>query len=129
MTGLLLGVFWIHLASCVLLVGLFFMLLLAGLPRAASARGWDRRLVRWSRLVVFVAMGSGILWLLVRTAVFENRIQAAFEPRAVLRAVLDTWPGLVWLARHGLLVLLAAFLAMRANGAPRRNWVAPRAQR
>ena len=97
-------------------------------PAAATARGWDRRLVRWSRLVVFVAMGSGILWLLVRTAVFENRVQAALEPRAVLRAVLDTWPGLVWLARHGLLVLLAAFLAMRANVAARRNWIAARGE-
>jgi putative copper export protein/mono/diheme cytochrome c family protein len=128
MTALLLGIFWVHLASCVLLVGAFFMLLLGGLPKAASARDWDRRLVRWSRLVVFVAMGSGILWLLVRTAVFENRIQAAFEPRAVLRAVLDTWPGLVWLARHGLLVLLAVFLAMRANIAARRNWIAARGE-
>src|SRR6267378_4653403 len=128
MKGLLLGVFWAHLASCVLLVGAFFMLLLASLPMATTARGWDRRLVRWSRLLVFVAMGSGVVWLLVRTAVFENRLQAALEPRAVSRAVLDTWPGLVWLARHGFLVLLAAFLAMRANVAERRNWIAARGE-
>ena len=44
------------------------------------------------------------------------------------RAVLDTWPGLVWLARHGLLVLLGAFLALRADVAARRNWIAARGQ-
>ncbi|PYN28332.1 MAG: hypothetical protein DMD99_00090 [Candidatus Rokuibacteriota bacterium] len=128
MKGLLLGVFWAHLASCVLLVGAFFMLLLASRPMATTARCWDRRLVRGSRLLVFVAMGSGVVWLLVRTAIFENRPQAALEPRAVSRAVLDTWPGLVWLARHGLLVVLAAFLAMRANVAERRNWIAARGE-
>src|SRR2546428_3986414 len=128
MKGLLLGVCWAHLASCVLLVGAFFVLLLASRPMATTARCWDRRLVRWSRLLVFVAVGSGIVWLLVRTAIFENRPQAALEPRAVSRAVLDTWPGLVWHARHGLLVLLAAFLAMRANVAERRNWIAARGE-
>lgn len=128
MTRLLFAVFWVHLVSGVLLVGMLFMLLLAGRPRGATARGWDRSLVRWSRLLVFIAIGSGIAWLMVRTAVFENRPGAALEPDAVSRAVLDTWPGLVWLARHGLLALLAAFQAMRANLAERRNWIAARGE-
>ncbi|HZO44025.1 MAG TPA: CopD family protein [Methylomirabilota bacterium] len=128
MTRLLFAVFWVHLVSGVLLVGMFFMLLLAGRPRGATARGWDRSLVRWSRVLVFIAIGSGIVWLMVRTAVFENRPGAALEPDAVSRAVLDTWPGLVWLARHGLLALLAAFQAMRANLAERRNWIAARGE-
>ena len=128
MTRLLFAVFWVHLVSGVLLVGMFFMLLLAGRPRGATARGWDRSLVRWSRVLVFIAIGSGIAWLMVRTAVFENRPGAALEPDAVSRAVLDTWPGLVWLARHGLLALVAAFQAMRANLAERRNWIAARGE-
>ena len=128
MTRLLFAVFWVHLVSGVLLVGMLFMLLLAGRPRGATARGWDRSLVRWSRLLVFIAIGSGIAWLMVRTAVFENRPGAALEPDAVSRAVLDTWPGLVWLARHGLLALVAAFQAMRANLAERRNWIAARGE-
>jgi len=128
MTRLLFAVFWVHLVSGVLLVGMLFMLLLAGRPRGATARGWDRSLVRWSRVLVFIAIGSGIAWLMVRTAVFENRPGAALEPDAVSRAVLDTWPGLVWLARHGLLALLAAFQAMRANLAERRNWIAARGE-
>lgn len=128
MTRLLFAVFWVHLVSGVLLVGMLFMLLLAGRPRGATARGWDRSLVRWSRVLVFIAIGSGIVWLMVRTAVFENRPGAALEPDAVSRAVLDTWPGLVWLARHGLLALVAAFQAMRANLAERRNWIAARGE-
>ncbi len=77
MRTLLLAALWVHLASCVLLTGAFFMLLLAGSPRASAARRWDGMVVTWSRLLVLVALGSGIVWLLVRTAVFENRPHAA----------------------------------------------------
>src|SRR2546426_7281825 len=104
------------------------MLLLAGPPRATTARRWDGTVVAGARLLVLVALGSGIAWLLVRTAIFENRPHAALEPRAVWHAALDTWPGLVWLARHGLLVVLGAFLAIRANIAARRNWIAARGE-
>jgi putative copper export protein/mono/diheme cytochrome c family protein/peroxiredoxin len=128
MRALLLSALWVHLAACVLLVGAFFMLLLAGPPRTSTARRWDESIVTWSRVVVLVALGSGIVWLLVRTAVFENRPHAALEPRAVWHAVLDTWPGLVWLARHGLLLVLAAFLAIHASLAERRNWLAARGE-
>ena len=124
MRALLLAALWLHLASSVLLMGAFFMVLLAGLPSAPTARRWDRMVVAWCRLLVLVALGSGIVWLLVRTAVFENRPHAALELRAVWHAVVDTWPGLVWLARHGLLVVLVTFLAIRANVAERRNWIA-----
>jgi len=128
MRTLLLAALWVHLASCVLLTGAFFMLLLAGPPRAPAARRWDGMVVTWSRLLVLVALGSGIVWLLVRTAVFENRPHAALEARAVWRAVLDTWPGLVWIARHGLLIVLGAFLAIRADVAERQNWIAARGE-
>jgi putative copper resistance protein D len=84
--------------------------------------------VAWSRLLVLVAFGSGIVWLMVRTAAFENRPHAAVEARAVWHAVLDTWPGLVWLARHGLLLVLGAFLAIRADVAERGNWIASRGE-
>src|SRR5438876_575001 len=128
MRALLLAVLWVHLASCVLLMGGFFMLLLAGPPRASAARRWDAMVVAWSRLLVLAALGSGIIWLLLRTAAFENRPHAALEARAVWHAVLDTWPGLVWLARHGLLLVLGAFLAIRADVAERRNWIAARGE-
>src|SRR5215510_15274787 len=124
MRTLLLTALWTNLASSVLLVGAFSMLLLAGPPREPTARRWAETLVRGGRWLVVVAMGSGLVWLLARTAIFENRPHAALEPRAVWHAVLDTWPGLVWLARHGLLVVLAAFLAVRADIAERRDWIA-----
>jgi len=128
MRTLLLAGLWVHLASCVLLTGAFFMLLLAGPPGASAARRWDRRVVAWSRLLVLVALSSGVVWLLVRTTIFENRPHAALEGRAVWHAVLDTWPGLVWLARHGLLIVLGAFLAIRADVAERQNWIAARGE-
>jgi putative copper resistance protein D len=128
MRALVLAVLWVHLASSVLLTGAFFMLLLAGPPVAPAARRWDGAVVAWSRLLVLVAFGSGIVWLMVRTAAFENRPHAAVEARAVWHAVLDTWPGLVWLARHGLLIVLGAFLAIRADIAERQNWIAARGE-
>ena len=128
MRVLLLTALWVHLASSVLLMGAFFMLLLAGAPRASAARRWDAAVIAGSRVLVLLAIGSGIVWLLVRTALFESRAQAALDPRAVLRAVLDTWPGFVWLARHGVLLVLAAFLAIRPDVGERRNWIAARAE-
>lgn len=128
MSPLLLGALWIHLAASVALVGAFFMLLLAGPGRAATARRWDAHIVRLARALVLIALASGVVWLLARTALFENRPGAALEPRAIAHAVLDTWPGLVWLARHGLLVLLGAFLAVPVDVATKSNWIAARGQ-
>jgi putative copper resistance protein D len=128
MRALLLAALWVHLGSSVLLVGAFAMLLLAGQPRTATPRRWDQTLARGARLLVLVAFGSGVVWLLLRTAAFENRPQAAVEPRAVWHAVLDTWPGLVWLVRHGLLIVLGAFLAMGRDITERRDWIAARGE-
>ena len=128
MKALLLGALWVHLAASVGLVGAFFMLLLAGPARGATARRWDRDIVRFTRVLVLVALVCGGVWLLLRTALFENRPGAALEARAVWHAVLDTWPGLVWLARHSLLLLLAAFLTIPADVGARSEWIAARGQ-
>jgi putative copper export protein len=128
MRAVLLGALWIHLASCVLLIGAFAMPLLAGTPRAPTAKRWDQRLAAAARGLVLVALGSGVVWLLARTAVFENRPEAALDPRAIVHAVLDTWPGLVWLARHALLIVLGAFVAMRAGVDQRADWIAARGE-
>ena len=95
MKALLLGAVWIYLASSVLLVGALFLLLLAGPSANATIRRWERSVVDWSRGLVVVAVVAGLVWLVARTAVFENRPGAALEPLAVWRAALDTWPGLV----------------------------------
>jgi putative copper export protein/mono/diheme cytochrome c family protein len=128
MKALLLGAVWIYLASSVLLVGALFLLLLAGPSANATIRRWERSVVDWSRGLVVVAVVAGLVWLVARTAVFENRPGAALEPLAVWRAALDTWPGLVWLGRQGALVVLAALLWARVDVTARRDWVAARAQ-
>lgn len=128
MSPLLLAVRWVHLSSSVLLAGTFFMLFLAGRSGRPTARRWHETVVAWSRLLVLVALGSGITWLLAQTAVLEGRPEAALEPRAVLRALLDTEAGLLWLARHGLLLVLGAFLAVRADVAKTGDWIAARGQ-
>ena len=128
MRALLLTALWVHLGSSVLLVGTFFMPLLAGTSPAPTVRRWDATLLTWSRRLLLVVLGSGLVWLLARTSVFENRSAAALDPRAVWRAVLDTWPGFVWLARHGILLVLGAFLALAADTGQRRDRIAARAQ-
>jgi len=128
MRTLLLAALWVHLSACVLMMGAFFMLLLAGPGRGRTARRWDGAVVTWARILVLLALGSGVVWLMVRTAIFEGRPHAALEPRAAWRAVLDTWPGLVWLARHGVLVVLGAFLVMQVDVTAMRDWIAARAQ-
>src|SRR5262245_66406140 len=100
MRPLLLGAVWVHLASSVLLVGALFLLLLAGPRTDATLRRWERSVVVWSRLLVLVALVAGLVWLLARTSVFENRPGAALEPRAVWHGAPDTWPGALWLGRR-----------------------------
>src|SRR5207245_11296834 len=112
MGATLLAALWAHLAACVLLMGSCCFLLLAGCPRTPTAFRWDERIAAWCRLLVLAAIFSGVVWLLARTAVFENRPDAALEARAVWHVVLDTWPGLVWLAGPGMLIVLGGFVAV-----------------
>jgi putative copper resistance protein D len=128
MSATLLGALWTHLAACVLLMGSCGVLLLAGRPRTPTAARWDARIAGFCRLLVLAAIVSGVVWLLARTAVFENRPHAAVEPRTVWHVVLDTWPGLVWLARHGLLIVLGAFMVVGPDVTERRNWIAVRGE-
>src|SRR5436853_7718137 len=99
------------------------MLLLAGNPsERPTARRWERAIAVYARRVLLVALASGIGCLLARTAVFEGRLEAALEPRAVWRALLDTRPGLIWLTRHGLLVVRVAFRIFPDDGKARKRW-------
>jgi len=127
-TALLLGAFSVHLVACALVTGASFLLLVAGPPTTPGARRWETRVLAGSRCLGLVAIGAGVGWLLLRTAAFEGRAHAAIEAAAVWRAALDTWPGQVWIVRHGLLIALAAFLALRADRRARRDWLAARGQ-
>lgn len=128
MSILLTGALWVHLTACVLLTGAFSLLLLAGGPPAGAMAGWEKRLLAAARWLVLVALAGGLVWFAARTATFENRPGAAFEPNAIVRAALGTWPGIVWLARQSLLVLLAAFLWCGEQTPTRADWLASRGQ-
>jgi putative copper export protein/mono/diheme cytochrome c family protein/peroxiredoxin len=128
MTALLLVALGVHLAACVLVTGAFFVLLLAGPPPISTMRRWEHRVLSGARWLVLVALGSGVIWLVVLTALFEGRPEAALEARAIRHAMLDTWPGLVWTVRHGLLIVLAAFLLTGGDVSTRRNWIAARGE-
>src|SRR3954452_9717150 len=128
MTTLLLGAQWIHLAQCVLLTGAFFLLLLAGQPRTDVMRRWEQRVLRWARWLVIVALTSGAVVLAARTGLFEGRPEAALEPRAIWHAMLDTRPGFLWMVRHGLLIVLAAFLFPGGDVSARQDWIAARSE-
>jgi putative copper resistance protein D len=118
----------VHLAASTLLAGAFFTLLLAGPGDRPAARRWEAAVDTYARRLLLVALGAGIAWLLARTALFEGRPEAALEPRAVWCALLDTRPGLVWLARHGVLVILGTLLLVRADLRETRDWIAARGE-
>jgi copper transport protein len=128
MTTLLFAAQWAHLALCVLVTGAFFVLLLAGPPQTLFMRQWEQRVLRWTRWLVVAALVSGAMVAATWTSLFEGRSAAALEPQAIWRAVLETRPGFLWVARHGLLLLLAAFLFLGGDASERKNWIAARGQ-
>src|SRR5438128_231725 len=56
------------------------------------------------------------------------RGRAALDPAALLRVLLETQAGHVWLARHGLLILLAAWVALVPERDDETDWLAARGQ-
>jgi putative copper export protein len=128
MIALLLAAQWIHLTLCVLLTGGSSVLLLAGQPRTTMTHQWDQRVLRWGCFAAVGALVSGVVIMSIQTALFEGRLTASLEPQAVLRAVLDTRLGLVWMARQGLLIVLVVFLVLSNRTDGQENWIAARIQ-
>ncbi len=128
MTTLLFAAGWSHLALCVVLTGAFFVLLLAGPPRTQLIGQWEQRVLRWARWLVVGALISGVVVIAIRSALFDCRAAAALEPQAVWRATLDTRSGFVWMARQGLLLVLAGFLVLGGDVQAGKNWIAARGQ-
>ena len=126
----LLGPFarWIHLAACVGLAGIAAFLLIAGRSDLGLAAAWQRQMTRWLRMLVAVALAGGILMLGHHAAIFSGNSAAAFDPGALQRVLFETQVGLVWLARHALLLLLAGVLAARLEVSRPLDWWAMRAQ-
>jgi putative copper resistance protein D len=112
MTALGLVIRWVHLACGLGLVGLATVLLLAGPAARPTARAWEARMLRWARALVGLLMASGIGALAYQTAVVTGRAAAALDPLAWAELLGRSQFGTVWLVRHGLLLLLAAFLLL-----------------
>lgn len=119
---------WIHLAASTLVVGAFTAVVIAGRPTRPTAIAWERRALGWGRGLLVLALISGLGVLAYQTAVVEGRAEAAREPGALLKLLLETTGGHVWLARHGLLLLLAVFVALRADSTTRPDWIAARGE-
>jgi putative copper resistance protein D len=91
-------------------------------------RGWERRALNRARWLVIAALASGVVVMATQTAVFEGLPGAALDPRAVWHAMLNTQLGLFWMARHGLLIVLTAFLFLGGDVATRQDWIAARGE-
>lgn len=113
---------WLHLTASVLLVGGCAALLLAGRSDRPTAVRWEAGVVRAGRRLAALALGAGLAAVALQAAAAEGRATAAFEPAAVWSFLTSTRVGVVWLFRGGLLAILAAFLAMRADLSRRLDW-------
>ena len=119
---------WLHLVSSILLVGGAAALLLAGPSDRPTARRWEAWVIAGCRALVAVAFASALVAVAAQAALLEDRAAAAVEPAALARLLLQTQAGAVWLVRGGLLFLLGAFVAVRADLRDRTDWRAARGE-
>lgn len=119
---------WLHLLSSVLVVGALSAPLIAGRAPRPTATVWEERTLANARRLLLLALATGLGMLGYQTALLEGRMSAALELGAVGRVLLQTQGGHVWLARHGLLLLLGAFLVLRCDTGRRVDWLAARGQ-
>jgi putative copper export protein/mono/diheme cytochrome c family protein len=119
---------FVHLGASILIVGSAFAVVLAGRSDRPTARAWESRVVRLTRVIVWLALAAGVVTLAQQAAIVEGRPAAAAEPLALARVAIDTRFGLVWLARHGVLLLLVVFVSMRADLRSTPDWRAARGQ-
>src|ERR671936_2103346 len=104
------------------------MLVLAGRSDRATALAWQSRVEALTQALVWFALASGVVVLAHQAATLESRAAAAIEPPALARVALETRFGHVWLARHGLLLLLGVFVAFRFDLRRAVDWRAARGE-
>jgi putative copper resistance protein D len=119
---------WLHLSASIGVVGVFAALLIAGRSDRPTALAWDARVIAIARGLVALAIVTGLATLAHQVVVLEGRTAALLDVHAVVRVVTDTQAGIVWLARHVLLAVLAAFLALCADTRKRVDWLAARGE-
>src|SRR5262249_46926128 len=112
---------WLYTAGAVSLVGAFASLILVARPAARAAGGaegaglpaLDASLFSLARSALVVTLVAGMLdlWRQVGVATGAG-VWESLEGGRILSVLLDTRYGTVWLARTGLLALLAALLLL-----------------
>ena len=119
---------FLHLTASVMLVGTAALLLIGGRTDRPTALAWQRAMTRWSALLVVLAAVGGLAALAHQTAVVAGWRGAALEPATVASVLLETQSGRVWLARHALLALVAAFLLLAPRALAGIDWLALRGE-
>ncbi|HEV8676551.1 MAG TPA: CopD family protein [Methylomirabilota bacterium] len=126
---------WVHYLAASSLVGVFAFVVLVARPAAAVAgtdgvrllAPLDRRLVTLARWLLALTLASGLVALARQATVATGRGFAESLTPATLGAVLlTTQYGIVWLVRHGLLLLLGAFLLLDRDSHDGADWLAVR---
>ena len=107
-----------------LIVGVLAMSLLAGPSDKPTARRWQRRLARSTRLLVALLLVSGVAALGWQVTVVTGRADGAADGGAWLRLLGATHFGTVWLLRHAILLLLAALVFLRESDESPADWLA-----
>ena len=118
---------WVHLGASIVLVGGTALVIAAGRSDRPTALRWQARVLGLARALVLLALIASVVALAQQAASLEQRPAAALEPAALARVALETQAGIVWTVRQSLLLLLGAFLVMRADVSGRADWTASRA--
>src|SRR5262249_33593978 len=119
---------FIHLSSSILVLGSTAVLLLAGRSDRRTALAWESGVVALTRGLVWLAIAAGGVVLAHQTATLESRAAAALEPLALARVAFETRFGQIWLVRHGVLLLLGAFVMFRLDLRRSLDWRAARGE-
>lgn len=119
---------WAHLGLSLAVLGWAAALLLAGRSARPTARGWEARVLGQARVLALLALATGAVSVAYQAASLTGRLDAALDVRALGQVLLETQAGHVWLLRAALLLLLVAFLALRADTSERADWLAARSQ-
>jgi putative copper resistance protein D len=126
----------LYMIGAVTLVGVFASLVLVVRPAARAAgdvgrdrlRELDAPLLRLAWAALAVALGAGVLdlWRQIGVATGAG-LAESLQGGRVLSVLIDTRYGTVWLARTGLLLLLAVWLLL-ADSRAELGWLALRLQ-
>src|SRR5215470_6299625 len=118
----------LHLVLLIALVGVSWILLVAGPSDRPTSRAWQARMVAWTRGLAVLALLSGFVVLAYQTAYLAGRPLAAVDPATIAKVLLETRAGSVWLVRESLLLLAVAFLSVGAHAEGSADWLAARGE-